>query len=157
MDIYRKEESGDQLNGVAPSTPNIRIIEDYHTDYYAHECKSIGNIVPGYDLIKQLTISIGGTANATEANPAIVQHRLEKSDESVVMAYICKFKAKLGALNLDKCIKKGVPVGPLLGQLKKGEDIVLPNGDTVLAADVRDPDDPGPVILSMFQYQFRLQ
>lgn len=63
------------------------------------------------------------------------------------MAYICELKPKLGTLSLERCVDKGVPPGPLLGKLKNGEDIILANGETVLAADVRDPDDPGPVIL----------
>ena len=63
------------------------------------------------------------------------------------MAYICQFKPKLGALNLGKCIEKGITAGPILGTLKNGEDVILPNGDTVYAVDVRDPDDPGQVII----------
>lgn len=65
----------------------------------------------------------------------------------MVMSYVCKFKPKLGVLNLEKCLDRGVPPGPLLGQLKNGNDIVLPNGTTVLSSDVRDPDDPGPIFL----------
>lgn len=78
------------------------------------------------------------------------QQALEKSDESSVMAYICKFKPRKGALCLEKCVDKGVTPGPILGKLKNGEDVILPNGETVYAADVCEPDDPGPVLIGMF-------
>ena len=51
---------------------------------------------------------------------------------------------------LEKCVKAGVPPGPLLGDLKKGQDVTLPNGKVVLASDVTDPDDPGPVFIGKF-------
>ena len=44
-------------------------------------------------------------------------------------------------------MEKGVPPGPLLGKLKSGENITLPNGKVVLAEEVRLPDKIGPVIL----------
>lgn len=47
-------------------------------------------------------------------------------------------------------MKAGVPPGPLLGDLKKGNDVTLPNGTLVKAADVTEPDDPGPVFIGMF-------
>lgn len=94
-----------------------------------------------------MNISTGGSANASTQGRSIIQRLLEKSDEAVVLAYICKFKGKLGALNPKRCKELGVTPGPLLGQLKKGNDVVLPNGQTVLAADVRSPDEPSPVIL----------
>lgn len=50
-----------------------------------------------------------------------------------------------GALSLEKCVDKGVPPGPLLGQLKNGHDIKLSDGSVVYAHEVRAPDDPGPV------------
>lgn len=41
----------------------------------------------------------------------------------------------------------GVKAGPMLGQLKSGFDVVLPNGTLVLSSDVKTPDDPGPVFI----------
>ena len=61
------------------------------------------------------------------------------------MAYICRLKAKPGALSLEKCVDKGVPPGPLLGQLKNGNDVKLANGTIVYANEVRAPDDLGPI------------
>lgn len=64
-----------------------------------------------------------------------------------VTAYICKLKPKPGVLCLEKCVERGVPPGPLLGQLKNGHDVTLPNGQVVRARDVKGPDDPGPVFI----------
>lgn len=60
------------------------------------------------------------------------------------------FLPQAGALRLELCVKAGVPAGPLLGELKKGNDITLPDGTVVKAADVTDPDDPGPVFIGVF-------
>lgn len=65
------------------------------------------------------------------------------------MAYICECKARPGSLSLHKCIKLGVPKGPLLGRLKNGETLTLDNGLTVKPDDVREPDDPGPIFLGL--------
>ncbi|XP_017087107.2 ribonuclease Z, mitochondrial [Drosophila bipectinata] len=58
-------------------------------------------------------------------------------DKSVVN-YICQLKPRPGALNLVKCVEQGVPPGPLLGKLKNGQDITLPNGTVVRSADVTE-------------------
>lgn len=65
------------------------------------------------------------------------------------MAFICECKPRPGALSLEKCLQLGVPKGPLLGKLKNGETLTLENGTVVYPADVRDPDDPGPIFLGL--------
>lgn len=45
---------------------------------------------------------------------------------------------------MHKCLDKGVPPGPLLGQLKNGNSITLPDGTTVHTEDVCSGSDPGP-------------
>ncbi|XP_055545892.1 ribonuclease Z, mitochondrial [Wyeomyia smithii] len=67
--------------------------------------------------------------------------------ETSVMAYICKLKLRFGQLSLEKCVDKGITPGPLLGQLKNGHDVTLPDGSVVKSSDVRGPDDPGPVFI----------
>ncbi|XP_045771423.1 ribonuclease Z, mitochondrial isoform X2 [Maniola jurtina] len=63
------------------------------------------------------------------------------------VAYICTIKKRLGTLDLEKCVEFGVKPGPMLGQLKSGHDVVLPDGRLVLSKDVKTPDDPGPVFI----------
>ncbi|KAM3964340.1 ribonuclease Z [Aphomia sociella] len=77
-----------------------------------------------------------------------VLHELQKKTHCSV-AYICTLKKRLGTLDLAKCVELGVKPGPLLGQLKNGQDVVLPDGTLVLSKDVKTPDDPGPVFIVM--------
>lgn len=44
-----------------------------------------------------------------------------------------------GELLIEKAKDLGVPKGPLLGQLKRGHDVVLDNGDVIQAKDVVAP------------------
>lgn len=71
----------------------------------------------------------------------------EFKEDAICLSYICRLQPRPGALDLEKCVKKGVPPGPLLGKLKSGESVVLANGNVVESKDVRDPDDPGPVFI----------
>lgn len=84
--------------------------------------------------------------NSDSPSPPLVLD-YNKREENVVICYICKLKPKPGALNLEKCVDKGVPPGPLLGQLKNGKDITLPDGTVVTAEEVTAPSDPGPVFI----------
>lgn len=68
-------------------------------------------------------------------------------EQKIVMCYVCRLHPRPGALDVAACIEKRVPPGPLLGQLKSGKDITLPDGTVVLSKDVCFPDDPGPVML----------
>lgn len=112
------------------SETSSREIECDNVDYYADETSETGSKASDDQPIAQ---------NQTQT--------LQMSDESMVMAYICELKPKLGALSVEKCVDRGVTPGPLFGKLKNGEEIVLPNGNVVKPDDVRDPDDPGPIFL----------
>ncbi|XP_020801010.1 ribonuclease Z, mitochondrial [Drosophila serrata] len=61
--------------------------------------------------------------------------------EKSVINYICQLKPRAGALNLVKCVEQGVKPGPLLGQLKNGQDITLPDGKVVRSVDVTEPSE----------------
>ncbi|KAK5641003.1 hypothetical protein RI129_009550 [Pyrocoelia pectoralis] len=97
-------------------------------DYYGHE---------------QSRQKIGNSENRLSRLLSLADNK----EEGNVMCYICKLQPRPGTLSLDKCVRMGVPSGPLLGKLKNGEDIVLPSGVTVQSKDVCEPDDPGPVFL----------
>lgn len=65
--------------------------------------------------------------------------RSKEQPEKPIISYICKLKPRPGALNLVKCVEQGVPPGPLLGQLKNGQDVTLPCGKVVHSVDVTEP------------------
>lgn len=55
------------------------------------------------------------------------------------MAYICRRSERSEIqLDLDKCVDRGVPSGPLWRQLINGEDVTLPNGEIVRVEDVKE-------------------
>ena len=62
--------------------------------------------------------------------------------QNSAIAYICSFSPKPGRLDVDACVERGVPPGPLLGKLKAGQDVVLEDGRTVRAADVVAQSEP---------------
>lgn len=70
----------------------------------------------------------------------------QESNDSV-MAFIAKLQERAGALDFSKCVEKGVKPGPLLGKLKNGIDVTLPDGSIVKADEVRGPASPGSVFI----------
>lgn len=54
-----------------------------------------------------------------------------------------------GSLDLAKLIKLGVPLGPLYGKLKRGEDVTLPSGQAIRSLDVVGPSAVGRVAAIM--------
>jgi ribonuclease Z len=103
---------GENSNGVQEQEDDI--------DYYAHEHS-------GRRKSPQII---------SESSKLLLQQTKAKG---VSMAYICQLQPRPGALCLEKCVKFGVPPGPLLGKLKAGEDVTLANGNLVKASDVCDP------------------
>lgn len=61
--------------------------------------------------------------------------------------YHFKVNDRTGRLDLNKCIELKVPVGPLLGKLKSGEDIKLEDGRLIKHSDVCAPMLPGEEVL----------
>ncbi len=51
-----------------------------------------------------------------------------------------------GALDLQKLTQIGVPLGPLYGKLKRGEDITLPSGQSIRSRDVVGPSAIGRIV-----------
>ncbi|XP_078044137.1 ribonuclease Z isoform X2 [Augochlora pura] len=61
-----------------------------------------------------------------------------------IYTYICEIHPRQGKLSLEKCLKFGVQVGPLLSKLKRGLDIIKKNGQIVRSKDVCM--EPGPKV-----------
>lgn len=102
-------------------------------NYYDYKTNSNGKRVP--DKI-------------AETQPKVPKVEQKSDTISTVMSYICKLQSRPGTLCLEKCMEKGVTPGPLLGQLKAGSDITLPDGTVVLSKDVCSPPTPGPTFIS---------
>ncbi|KAK0096883.1 hypothetical protein PV326_004049 [Microctonus aethiopoides] len=104
------------------------IIDD--TDYYAHEINS------------------NGKRNATKYKLAKkISNRSKYGRIIGCVSYICKLHDKPGMLDLEKCVERGVTPGPILGQLKSGNDVTLEDGTILKSADVCNPSTPGPVFI----------
>ncbi|CAG9798183.1 unnamed protein product [Chironomus riparius] len=112
-------------------------IQDDNTDYYGYEEK---NRYRNFNNNKE---SNENNSNSSK-NP---QHSYSKSTDVDVMSYICKLQPRPGTLNLEKCVELGVRPGPLLGRLKNGFDVTLPDGSIVKADDVRGSACPGGVFI----------
>lgn len=105
-------------------------------NYYDYKTNSNGKRVP--DRLAE-----------TESKVQKVEQRPNMTRISTVMSYICKLHPRAGTLNLEKCIEKRVKPGPMLGQLKAGVDVTLPDGTVILSKDVCSPATPGPIFISM--------
>nr|CAD7441864.1 unnamed protein product [Timema bartmani] len=110
-------------------------------DYYAHE-RNPKKRVRSRSRDKKRHRSNSNTCSGTLSVPD-PEARVTES----VMCYVCQLKPRAGALCLERCVERGVPAGPLLGRLKSGEDVELPDGTLVMSVDVCLPDDPGPVFI----------
>ncbi|WP_274650667.1 ribonuclease Z [Paenibacillus humicola] len=71
---------------------------------------------------------------------AELQHRLP------CFGYRIEEAAKPGRLDTERLARIGLPPGPLYGRLKRGEDVVLPGGEPVRAAEVVGPPMPGRIV-----------
>ncbi|XP_049868764.1 ribonuclease Z, mitochondrial isoform X2 [Pectinophora gossypiella] len=117
------------------------------TDYYKPELRNYDGSARRHVKPKPMP----GRAASNNQDPMKrktekVLHDLQKKSHCTV-SYICTLKKRLGTLDLAKCVELGVKPGPMLGQLKNGHDVVLPDGTLVLSKDVKTPDDPGPVFI----------
>lgn len=57
-------------------------------------------------------------------------------------------------LQINKALSLGVPKGPLLAQLKKGQDVELPNGRWVRSREVTGPEEPGFIVTILGDTRF---
>lgn len=81
-----------------------------------------------------------------EVSPGIVLENEEYTVEAVPLVhtkpcfgYVLKEKDRAGEFNVQKAQEKGVPCGPMWGQLQKGNDVTLQDGSVVHPEDVLGP------------------
>ncbi|XP_068213231.1 ribonuclease Z, mitochondrial-like [Palaemon carinicauda] len=129
--LWAKEESS---SGESSEKDSLEENEEEVEDLYAHE----------QSWIKK---NPGLRRDYLTAEERSKMHEESRKCKNLSVAYICRPPPKAGALLLQKCVKEGVPPGPLLGDLKRGQNVTLPNGKVVLASEVTAPDDPGPVFI----------
>ena len=88
------------------------------------------------------------TVDKIPISPISNEFKRRKSEQNAE-AYNLYFKVneRAGSLDLNRCIELKVPVGPLLGKLKSGEDIQLADGRVVKHSDVCAPTQAGSEIL----------
>ncbi|XP_063972569.1 ribonuclease Z, mitochondrial [Diachasmimorpha longicaudata] len=100
------------------------------TDYYAHE------------------FNVNGKRGVKQYRPNTFS-KMTSSLRKIrgCIAYICKLHPKAGKLSLEKCVERGVTPGPILGDLKAGKDVTLPDGTVIKSADVCEPEIPGPAFI----------
>ncbi len=56
-------------------------------------------------------------------------------------------KPKVGRFRIDLAKAQGVPEGPIYGQLKRGQDVVLEDGRRLIAKNFVEPDDLGDKVV----------
>jgi ribonuclease Z len=71
---------------------------------------------------------------------AHLEHRIE------CFGYRIREKEQPGRLDSDRLKQLGIPAGPHLALLKKGEDVVLADGTTLYSADFVGPTRPGRIV-----------
>ncbi|XP_015188862.1 PREDICTED: ribonuclease Z, mitochondrial isoform X2 [Polistes dominula] len=80
-------------------------------------------------------------------NEIKTEKRIKLNENLPVLSYICKLQDKLGTLHLEKCLAKGIKPGPILGLLKKGNDITLGDGTVVRNDEVCSPKQIGATFI----------
>ncbi|VVC99194.1 unnamed protein product [Leptidea sinapis] len=107
---------------ISPDTEFEEFLHD-NTDYYRRDSvDSNKNVKP-----KSKPLEKGVDRDTLKNNNEKVLQDLQKLAHCSV-AYICTVKKRLGTLDLEKCVEMGVKPGPMLGQLKSGQDVMLPDG-----------------------------
>lgn len=136
---------------------NLNIVTKSLNDPFCDDCMEIKKI-PIFKTVDPLDsvnhFSSSEEMNSSDSNDSSINHKSKKlrlsSNQSVTditIAFACKGHSRPGQLLLEKCADFGVPVGPLLGDLKSGKDVTLPSGKIVYSKDVVSPEQVCPFFL----------
>ncbi|GFT01312.1 zinc phosphodiesterase ELAC protein 2 [Trichonephila clavipes] len=136
---------------------NLNIVTRSFNDPFCDDCMEIKKI-PIFKTVNPLdSVNYSSSSeelNSSDSDDNCVNHKSKKlklsssqSVNDVTIAFACKGHSRPGQLLFGKCADFGVPVGPLLGDLKSGKDVTLPSGKIVYSKDVVSPDQVCPFFL----------
>ncbi|XP_008548649.2 ribonuclease Z, mitochondrial isoform X2 [Microplitis demolitor] len=129
------EKSNPEEDSDSDKLLDLDSYDDDDTDYYAHEFNK------------------NGKRNSKLQNRNQPNYKVPKQNKKLFkrvtgcISYICKLTEVSGKLDFAKCVDFGIPPGPLLGQLKSGQDVTLDNGTVVKSSDVCHPASSGPTFI----------
>lgn len=153
VDYVKLHPSASDDSADKSSSSEESVIEEDETDYYApiKGCKRHLEITQENSEESLKRTKVDGEKEDVH------NQNLNAETPDMVMCFICRPRKKEGMLLIEKCVEMGVPAGPLLGKLKAGNDVTLPNGNIVKAVDVRSPDMPGPVFIGIVYRDMRMR
>jgi len=93
--------------------------------------------------VKMIPINIDSPADSRLHDDTKKKAKLQTK----LLAYYCQMPQIAGQLNVEKCREFKVPIGPLLGKLKGGEDVTLPDGRLVKSSEVCEPPKRGTTFI----------
>lgn len=88
-------------------------------------------------LIKEIDAGVVWSDEHFTVTALPLEHRIP------CFGYRIQEKDRVGKLKFELLRDKGIPPGPIYGQLKKGEDVTLPDGELLFAASVLGEPIPG--------------
>ncbi|XP_055939624.1 zinc phosphodiesterase ELAC protein 2-like isoform X2 [Argiope bruennichi] len=137
---------------------DLKIVVKGYNDRFCDDCMEVKKIPIFKTINSSYTLvhsSVSDSFSSSDSDDDQSQkHRskrlrrsLHESVPDVSIAYVCKGHSRPGQLLLEKCADFNVPVGPLLGELKSGKDVVLPSGIVVHSKHVVSPEQVCPLFL----------
>lgn len=91
-------------------------------------------------------VEIEDAATFLDAGDVFTVRAAELDHRVRCFGYRLEEAERVGALLSDRVRQSGVPNGPLLGELKRGQDVTLASGQIVRAADVTAPAKRGRIV-----------
>lgn len=125
--------------------PNIKVYGPPGIKEFLSICKTYTHIFPIIDCIEPSNIQSYSDENINidviplSDSQTAPDNSKRKKTQVLSIAYLCKFQDQKGQLDAKKCKELKVPVGPLLGKLKSGQDITLADGRVIKSSEVCEP------------------